>query len=99
MIVVACLIIILSRARARKKEIEKRKQIERKRVFFQEEQDRISRRLQREYNERERARQMRKEFSNEQKAKGLYNYIDKHGVERWGTKEQVKEWKKEDLTQ
>ncbi len=39
----------------------------------------------------------RKEFERKQKERGLVKFIDRHGIERWGTLKQVKEWKRIDL--
>lgn len=38
-------------------------------------------------------------FEEEQKAKGLVKYVDRHGNVRWGTPEQIIEWEREDKAQ
>jgi len=42
-------------------------------------------------------RKKREAFVREQRAKGLVSFIDRHGVERWGTPKQVEEWKRIDV--
>jgi restriction system protein len=39
----------------------------------------------------------KRRFEAEQRAKGLVKFVDRHRRERWGTPEQVREWKRIDL--
>jgi len=41
---------------------------------------------------------LKNEFTRKQMEKGLVSFVDRNGVERWGTPEQVKEWKSVDIT-
>lgn len=43
-----------------------------------------------------REREKRKIFEKEQEAKGLINFVDRRGAEKWGKPKEVEEWRKMD---
>jgi type II secretory pathway pseudopilin PulG len=47
----------------------------------------------------EERRRKREQFEQEQAAKGLVKFVDRDGNERWGTKEEVREWQREEKEQ
>jgi len=52
--------------------------------------------LQQEQKRLEEERRKREQFIQEQRAQGHIQFIDNTGVERWGTPEQVRQWKREE---